>query len=42
VEKEKFVPIPINIAREALNIPKDSRVFLFVAQNIHDKRKGLK
>jgi glycosyltransferase involved in cell wall biosynthesis len=42
VEKEKFVPIPINIAREALNISKDSRVFLFVAQNIHDKRKGLK
>lgn len=42
VEKEKFTPIPISIAREALSIPKDSRVFLFVAQNIHDKRKGLK
>ena len=42
VEKEKFTPISISIAREALSIPKDSRVFLFVAQNIHDKRKGLK
>lgn len=42
VEKENFIPVPISIAREALNIPNDSRVFLFVAQNIHDKRKGLK
>ena len=42
VEKENFNPVPISIAREALNIPKDSHVFLFCAYNIHDKRKGLK
>ena len=41
VEKENFTPVSINIAREALNIPKDSCVFLFCAYNIHDKRKGL-
>lgn len=41
VEQDKFNPVPISIAREALNIPKDSHVFLFSAYNIHEKRKGL-
>ena len=42
IEAEDFHRIPIDCARQALSLPNDSIVFLFVAQNIHEDRKGLK
>ena len=42
IEGENFHPIPFDCARQALSIPIDSKVFLFIAQDIHEDRKGLK
>ncbi len=39
---DSFTPIPTDCARQALSIPNDSKVFLFISQNIHEDRKGLK
>ena len=41
IEGENFLPIPFDCARQALSIPIDSKVFLFIAQDIHEDRKGL-
>ncbi len=42
IEGECFHPIPFDCARQALSIPIDRKVFLFIAQDIHEDRKGLK
>ena len=42
VEEKCFFPISTECSREALGLPENSVVFLFVAQNIHEDRKGLK
>ena len=42
IEEKNFFPISRHCAREALNIPKESVMFLFAAQDIHEDRKGLK
>ena len=42
IEEKNFSPISRKCAREALNIPKGSVMFLFSAQDIHEDRKGLK
>lgn len=42
LEEACFRPISKTLAREALGLPFDSNLFLFVALNIHEDRKGLK
>lgn len=42
LEEERFVPISRECAREALGLSVHSKVFLFVAQYIHEDIKGLK
>lgn len=42
LEEASFRPISKMLAREALGLPFDSKVFLFVAFKIHEGRKGLK
>lgn len=42
IDENSFTQISRLCAREALNIPVNSVVFLFAAQNIHEDRKGLK
>lgn len=42
IEGEDFHAIPFECARQALSLPIDSIVFLFIAQDIHEDRKGLK
>lgn len=41
VDGRRFRPMPRSTARAALDIPEESVVFLFSAQNIHEERKGL-
>lgn len=41
IEEKRFVPIPKECAREALGLSMNSKVFLFVASNIHIVIKGL-
>lgn len=41
-EEENYSPISTACAREALHLPLNSNVFLFVAQHIYESRKGLK
>ena len=42
IEGTDFNPIPFDCARQALSLPVDSKVFLFMAQDIQEDRKGLK
>lgn len=42
VDGDAYAPIDRQIARATLGIPNDSVVFLFVADTIHEERKGLK
>ena len=42
VDGEKFRPVPKDVARGVLGIPIDNRVFILVAENINEERKGLK
>ena len=42
LEEACFRPISKTLAREALGLPEESNVFLFVALNIYEDRKGLK
>lgn len=42
IEAEKFQMLDKDLCRQQLNIPCDAIVFTFVAQNIHEGRKGLK
>jgi glycosyltransferase involved in cell wall biosynthesis len=39
---DHFSPIPVDCARQTLAIKNESKVFLFVSQDIHEDRKGLK
>lgn len=41
VDGEVYAPIDKQMARATLGIPNDSVVFLFVAESIHEERKGL-
>ena len=41
VDGSTFTPIDKSLAREALGVKRDEVLFLFVAQNIHEERKGL-
>ena len=42
VDGDAYAPIDKQMARATLGIPNDSVVFLFVAEMIHEERKGLK
>lgn len=42
IEAEEFQMLDKSICRKKLNLPANSLVFTFVAQNIHEGRKGLK
>lgn len=42
IEGDNFTPISKDCARQALDLPKESKVFIFVAQCIQEDRKGLK
>ena len=42
LEEASFSPVSTACAREALGLSVESKVFLFVALNIHEDRKGLK
>lgn len=41
IEAEKFQMLDKTLCRQQLNIPDNATVFTFVAQNIHEGRKGL-
>jgi glycosyltransferase involved in cell wall biosynthesis len=40
LDKQIFLPVPIDVCREVLGIPKDKTVLLTVTQSLDDERKG--